>query len=129
TTTVEESILGIRILKAFGRGRHLARLFRAEAVALAGTELKKARAIAMLWSAIIALHEIALGLALWLGIHQVADGTLTTGALIAFVGVAMGLRWPIDSIGWLLAMANEAGTAAARVMEVLAEPVTITSPA
>ena len=128
TTTVEESILGIRILKAFGRGRHLARLFRAEAVALAGTELKKARAIAMLWSAIIALPEIALGLALWLGIHQVADGTLTTGALIAFVGVAMGLRWPIDSIGWLLAMANEAGTAAARVMEVLDEPVTITSP-
>lgn len=129
TTTVEESVLGIRVLKSFGRGRHLAKTFRAEAIDLAGTELSKARAIAMLWSVVIALPEIALGIALYLGIHQVADGAMTTGALIAFFGVAMGLRWPIDSIGWLLALANEAGTAAIRFHEVLDEPVTISSPA
>lgn len=128
TTTVEESVLGIRILKAFGRGKHLGRTFRAEAIELAGTELSKARAIAMLWSVVIALPEIALGICLFLGIHQVADGAMTTGALIAFFGVAMGLRWPIDSIGWLLALANEAGTAATRFHEVMDEPVTIASP-
>ena len=127
-TTVEESVLGIRILKAFGRSAHLGRSFLREAAELRGTELRKAKVISVLWAAIIALPEIALGTALVLGIVQVADGTLTAGTLVAFFGVAMGLRWPIDSIGWLLAMTNETATASDRFFEVMDAPLTVTSP-
>ena len=56
-------------------------------------------------------------------------GVITAGALVAFFGVALGLRWPIDSIGWLLALANETATASDRYFEVMDAPITVTSPA
>ena len=128
-TTVEESVLGIRILKAFGRSAHLGASFLAQAKALRATENGKARVISMLWAVIVALPEIALGIALLLGIMQVAHGHLSAGTLVAFFGVAMGLRWPIDSIGWLLAIANDTASASVRYFEVMDEPLTVTSPA
>ena len=127
-TTVEESVLGIRILKAFGRSPHLVRGFLREAGALRTNELSKAKVISVLWAAIVALPEIALGITLVLGIWQVANGGLSAGALVAFFGTAMGLRWPIDSIGWLLAISNETATASDRFFEVMDSPLTVTSP-
>ena len=73
-TMVEESVLGIRILKAFGRSGHLSRRFLAEAAELRAPRLGKAKVISKLWAVIIALPEIAFGLTLFLGISQVADG-------------------------------------------------------
>jgi ATP-binding cassette subfamily B protein len=127
-TMVEESVLGIRILKAFGRSGHLTGRFLAEARGLRGTEMSKAAVISRLWGVIILVPEIAFGFTLFLGIRQVADGSLSAGTLVAFFGVAMGLRWPIDSIGWLLAMSNDAATASQRYFEVMDSPVTVTSP-
>ena len=127
-TIVEESVLGIRILKAFGRSRYFGRRFLVEARGLRGTEIGKAKVVSKLWAVIIALPEVAFGLTLFLGIIQVADGRLTAGALVAFFGVALGLRWPIDSIGWLLAMSNDAASAAQRYFEVMDAPITVTSP-
>ena len=128
-TVVEESVLGIRILKAFGRSGHLQRSFLRQARELRTTELSKARVMSVLWAVIIALPEIALGIALILGIRQVASGSLSAGTLVAFFGTAMGLRWPIDSIGWLLAIANDTAAASERYFEVMDAPVTVTSPA
>jgi ATP-binding cassette subfamily B protein len=127
-TMVEESVLGIRILKAFGRSSHLTRRFLIQARGLRTTEIGKARVVSKLWAVIIALPEIAFGLTLCLGLQQVADGELSAGALVAFFGVALGLRWPIDSIGWLLAMSNDAASATQRYFEVLDAPLTVTSP-
>jgi ATP-binding cassette subfamily B protein len=128
-TMVEESVLGIRILTAFGRSRHFSDEFRAQAARLRDTEIVKARVLSWLWATTIALPEIALGIALLLGIRQVAGGTLTAGMLVSFFGVAMTLRWPVDSIGWLLAITNETAAATERFFEVMDGPETITSPA
>ncbi len=128
-TVVEESVLGVRILKAFGRSAHLGQSFLRQAGELKATELTKARVISVLWAVIIALPEIALGITLVLGIREVAAGTLSPGTLVAFFGTAMSLRWPIDSIGWLLAMANDTAAASERYFEVLDSPLTVTSPA
>lgn len=127
-TMVEESVLGIRILKAYGRSRHQARRFADSAAELRGTELTKAAVVAKLWGSIIVLPEIAFGITLFLGIVQVAGGSMSSGTLVAFLGVALTLRWPIDSIGWLLAMTNDAASATQRYFEVMNSPVTITAP-
>lgn len=128
-TLVEESVLGVRIVKAFGRSGHLARRFIAEAEQLRETELAKARVLSWLWSAIVALPEVALGIALFLGVREVADGAMTAGVLVSFFGIAMTLRWPVDSIGWLLAISNETAAATERFFEVMDSPETITNPA
>ncbi|MFI6337092.1 ABC transporter ATP-binding protein [Streptomyces sp. NPDC050535] len=123
TTVVEESVLGIRIIKGFGRHRSQAHAFRELSRTLRGTELAKARLLATIWVVIVTLPELAIGAALVLGTVQVADGDLSAGTLVAFLSTALALRWPVDSIGFLLAMSQEAATATERYFEVLdAEP-------
>ncbi|MGW3148580.1 MULTISPECIES: ABC transporter ATP-binding protein [Streptomyces] len=119
TTVVEESVLGIRIIKGFGRHRSQARVFRTLSWTLRGTELRKARLLATIWGVIVTLPELAIGAALVLGAVQVADGDLSTGTLVAFLSTALALRWPVDSIGFLLAMTQEAATATERYFEVM----------
>ncbi|MCZ7416422.1 MULTISPECIES: ABC transporter ATP-binding protein [unclassified Streptomyces] len=123
TTVVEEAVLGIRIIKGFGRHRSQARAFRALSGQLLGTELHKARLLAQVWALILILPELALGLALVLGTVQVADGGLSAGTLVAFLSTALALRWPVEAMGFLLAMSNESATAADRFFEVMDEPV------
>ncbi|WP_240001100.1 ABC transporter ATP-binding protein [Streptomyces sp. ST1015] len=121
TTVVEESVLGIRIIKGFGRHRSQARVFRDLSGTLRGTELRKGRLLAMIWGVIVTLPEVAIGVALVVGAIQVADGGLSAGTLVAFLSTALALRWPVESIGFLLAMSQEAATATARYFEVLDE--------
>ncbi|KAA6215379.1 ABC transporter ATP-binding protein [Streptomyces albofaciens JCM 4342] len=123
TTVVEESVLGIRIIKGFGRHRSQARAFRALTARLRTTELRKARLLATLWAFINALPELAIGAALVLGTVQVADGDLSAGTLVAFLSTALALMWPVESIGFLLAMSNDAAAATDRYFEVLDTPV------
>ncbi|MGV9556277.1 ABC transporter ATP-binding protein [Streptomyces sp. NPDC003401] len=123
TTVVEESVLGIRVVKGFGRHRSQARVFHELSSTLRGTELHKARLLATIWAVIVTLPELAIGAALVLGTVRVADGELSAGTLVAFLSTALALRWPVDSIGFLLAMSQEAATATERYFEVLdAEP-------
>ncbi|MER5552227.1 ABC transporter ATP-binding protein [Streptomyces sp. NPDC002793] len=119
TTVVEESVLGIRIVKGFGRNRSQALAFRALARRLRTTELGKARLLAGIWALITAIPELAIGAALVLGTIEVADGGLSAGTLVAFLSTALALRWPVESIGFLLAMSQESATAADRYFEVM----------
>ncbi|MER5538135.1 ABC transporter ATP-binding protein [Streptomyces mirabilis] len=121
TTVVEESVLGIRIIKGFGRHRSQALAFRELSRTLRGTELAKARLLAAILTVIVTLPELAIGAALVLGTVQVADGRLSAGTLVAFLSTALALRWPVESIGFLLAMSQEAATATERYFEVMDE--------
>ncbi|WP_329146257.1 ABC transporter ATP-binding protein/permease [Streptomyces sp. NBC_01456] len=129
TTVVEESVLGIRIIKGFGRHRSQARAFRELTRDLRATELGKARLLAWIWGCITAFPELAIGGALVCGAVQVADGELSAGTLVAFLSTALALSWPVDSIGFLLAMSNEAAAATDRYFEVMDEPAVEDAPA
>ncbi|MEU5159761.1 ABC transporter ATP-binding protein [Streptomyces sp. NPDC020875] len=122
TTVTEESVLGIRVVKGFGRHRGQERAFAGLAGALRGTEVVKARMVAGIWSAVTVIPELAIGAALVLGTVQVADGDLSAGTLVAFLSTALALRWPVESIGFLLALCQEAATATERFFEVMDQP-------
>ncbi|MYS37866.1 ATP-binding cassette subfamily B protein [Streptomyces sp. KhCrAH-43] len=119
TTVVEESVLGIRIIKGFGRHRSQADAFRLLAARLRDTELGKARLLARIWALITTLPELAIGAALVCGTIEVANGDLSAGTLVAFLSTALALRWPVESIGFLLAMSQETATATERFFEVM----------
>ncbi|MFJ4676018.1 MULTISPECIES: ABC transporter ATP-binding protein [unclassified Kitasatospora] len=121
-TVVEESVLGIRVLKAFGRHRTMAEEFRRHSAALRETELRKAGLLGNLWAVIVGLPELALGGALAAGAVLVAHDRLSVGTLVAFLSTALALRWPVESLGWLLGFAAEAASAANRYFEVMDEP-------
>jgi ATP-binding cassette subfamily B protein len=128
-TAVEESVHGIRVLKAFGRGTYSLEKFTRQADQLRGTELDKARAIANIWLWLLLVPDVAFALCLGGGVWLVANDQMTGGALVAFFATATVLRFPIESIGFLLSMTFDTRTAVDRLFEVLDSPNPITDPA
>ncbi|WP_298226684.1 ABC transporter ATP-binding protein [Gryllotalpicola sp.] len=124
-TAVEESVHGIRVLKAFGRGRHALGRFREQAEELRGTELEKARAVAQLWLWLNLIPNLAFAICLVIGVWLVSDGQMSVGRLVAFFATATALRFPLDSIGFLLSMTVDTRTAVDRFFEVMDTPVDI----
>ncbi len=122
TTVIEESVMGIRVIKGFGRHESQAHAFWELARRVRGAELHKARLLAGVSALFVALPEIAVGATLVLGACQVADGTLSPGTLLAFLATALVLRPVVESTGSLLALSHEAATAVDRYLDVMARP-------
>ncbi|MBA2417842.1 MAG: ABC transporter ATP-binding protein [Nocardioidaceae bacterium] len=118
-TQVEEAALGIRVIKSFGRGRHAFDKYDVHAHDLYESSMSQVRLSARFWTFLEVLPNLALVLVLLLGALAVGDGALTLGTLIAFVTLMLSLIWPVASLGVILAMAQEAMTAADRVLEIL----------
>ncbi|KTR21674.1 ABC transporter ATP-binding protein [Curtobacterium citreum] len=127
-TSVEQSVHGIRVLKAFGRGRSKLDEFTEQAEALRGTEIEKSRAIAGLWLWLLLVPDVAFALCLLAGIWLASQGELTVGQLFAFFATATVLRFPIESIGFLLSMTFDTRTAVDRFFEVMDSENTIQDP-
>lgn len=128
-TSVEESVHGIRVLKAFGRGKHALQKFTRQAESLRETELGKARAIGWIWFWLVLLPDIAFAVCLGAGIVLTQLGELQIPELVAFFAMATVLRWPMESIGFLFSFLLDARTATDRIFEVFDEQNTIVDPA
>jgi len=127
-TAVEESVHGIRVLKAFGRGKHALSSFRAQAEQLRSTEIEKARLDANIWVWILIVPTVALAICLVLGVWLASQGELTMGQLVAFFATAAVLAWPIESIGFLLAFSLDARTATDRFFDIMDSRNDVTDP-
>jgi ATP-binding cassette, subfamily B, bacterial len=127
-TAVEESVHGIRVLKAFGRGKYALKNFESQAEDLRGTEIEKARAIAGIWLWLLLVPDVAFALCLMAGVWLAGLGQLTVGELVAFFATATVLRFPIESIGFLLSMTFDTRTATDRFFDILDAPNTIVDP-
>jgi len=127
-TAVEESVHGIRVLKAFGRGSHALKNFSAQAEFLRTTELEKAKAIAGIWLWLLLVPDVTFALGLFGGVWLAVDGQITVGELAAFFATATVLRFPVESIGYLLSMTFDTRTATDRYFDVIDSVNTITDP-
>lgn len=127
-TAVEESVHGIRVLKAFGRGPTALARFARQAETLRQTELRKAGAQGALWFWLTFLPDIAFALCLATGIVLAQLGQVTVAELFAFFAMATVLRWPMESIGFLFSFLLDARTATDRIMEVFDAPDPIIDP-
>ncbi|MEO7122505.1 MAG: ABC transporter ATP-binding protein [Lacisediminihabitans sp.] len=127
-TSVEEAVHGIRVLKAFGRGKYALKNFASQAEDLRGTEIEKARTIASIWLWLLLVPDVTFALCLLGGVWLASGGHITVGELVAFFATATVLRWPVESIGFLLSMTIDTRTAVDRFFEVMDAPRTITDP-
>jgi len=127
-TSVEQSVHGIRVLKSFGRGEFMTNKFSSDALELRKTELLKAKMVSNLWLYLSMIPEFAVGLSLFAGVYLVSTNQMSLGDLAAFMATTVVLRWPTESIGFLLSMTIDAQTAVERFFEVLDEPVDIADP-
>ncbi|MDQ3454055.1 MAG: ABC transporter ATP-binding protein/permease [Actinomycetota bacterium] len=117
-TVVEEAAVGIRIVKALGRRRTIGGRFLHESRQLRRASLVKVRILAKFWAILDLVPQVLLALVLLIGALAVAAGDLTLGSLVAFVSLVVLLAWPIEALGWILAIGQESATAADRLYEV-----------
>jgi ATP-binding cassette subfamily B protein len=127
-TSVEEAVHGIRVLKAFGRGKDALRSFGTQAEGLRTTEIEKAKAVAGIWLWLLLVPDVTFALGLLGGVWLAATGQLTVGELVAFFATATVLRFPVESIGFLLSMTFDTRTAVDRFFEVMDSENSITDP-
>ncbi|MGI5191559.1 ABC transporter ATP-binding protein [Promicromonospora sp. CA-289599] len=128
-TTVEESVHGIRVLKAFGRGPDALDQFTDQAEGLRETEIRKATTDAGLTTALRTIPEVTQAVALVVGAYLVAQGDMTLGALVAFFATAQVINGPVVDLGMTLSMTLNARTAVDRFFEVMETTNPLTDPA
>ena len=117
-TRAEEGAVGIRVIKSFGRAEHVSAQYDAAAQQLHATSMDKVRLSAKFWTFLEVIPNFAVCIVLLLGAIGVGHGDLTYGELVAFITLMLSLVWPVASLGVILAMAQEAMTAAARINEI-----------
>ncbi|GHH77468.1 ABC transporter [Promicromonospora soli] len=127
-TTVEESVHGIRVLKAFGRGSDALDQFTDQAEELRETEIRKATTDAGLTTALRVIPEVTQAVALVVGTYLVASGDMTLGALVAFFTTTAVINGPVVDLGMTLSMTLNARTAVDRFFEVIETVNPLTDP-
>jgi ATP-binding cassette, subfamily B, bacterial len=116
---VEETVAGVRVVKGLGAEEVQADRLRAEATDVFEQSMGAARTRARFLPGLELLPNLGLIAVLGYGGHQVLDGTLSLGSLVAFnVYIAM-LIWPLRMLGTIVAQAQRASVSAERVEEVL----------
>ncbi len=117
-TSVEEAAIGFRVVKSFGRRAYSEDSFKLRTQELYETSVQKVRLASRFWTFLEVIPNISLVIVLLLGALAVGRDAISPGTLVAFITLMLSLIWPIESLGFILAMAQEAMTAADRVQEI-----------
>ncbi|WP_246228024.1 ABC transporter ATP-binding protein [Mycolicibacterium helvum] len=125
-TQVEESALGLRAVKSFGREDYVYDRFDEQASGLYDTQIQKVAVSAKFWTMLEVIPNLTLIVVLGFGAYAAGHGLVTLGTLVAFITMMLSLVWPIASLGFLLSMTQEAMTAANRIAEIFDAPREIT---
>jgi ATP-binding cassette subfamily B protein len=124
-TDVEEAVQGIRVVKSLGRSGLVFDRYDLTATRLRRLELAKVRTLGLLWAVFEFHPQITLAVILVGGAFAVSSGALTVGGLVGFIALFTVLVWPILSLGFLLAQAEETASACDRIGELLDAPITV----
>ena len=125
-THVEESALGLRVIKSFGREDYVYDRFDRQLTDLYDTQLGRVSVSAKFWTLLEIIPNLTLIVVLGFGAYAAGNGSVTLGTLVAFITMMLSLVWPIASLGFLLSMTQESFTAANRIAEIFDAPRDIT---
>ncbi len=121
-THVEESALGLRVVKSFGREGYVYDRFDEQLTNLYDTQVRRVSVSAKFWTLLEIIPNLTLIIVLGLGAYAAGHGYVTMGTLVAFITMMLSLVWPIASLGFLLSMTQESFTAANRIAEIFDAP-------
>jgi len=119
TAEVEESISGIRVVKAFARERHMLERFRTSVNRVFDQNVYSTRLQAFYSPLLGFLPSLGLAAILMVGGRQVINGQLTLGQFTAFYTYLLMLIGPMRILGTALGMAQRAVASGNRMFEIL----------
>jgi ATP-binding cassette subfamily B protein len=127
TAEAEESVSGIRIVKAFAREEHMLSRFRRSVNRVFDQNVYSTRLRAFYSPMLGFIPSLGLAVVLYVGGRQVISGNLTLGEFTAFYTYLIILIGPMRMLGMALGMAQRAVASGNRLFEVLDREPLITS--
>ena len=121
TVTLQESLAGIRVVKAFARERQQTQTFARTADTLYHEYLEVVAKEALNLPLLTLLLGLAMALTLYVGGRQVIAGAMSLGTLVAATGYLAQLAQPLRRLSWLTGMASLCQAGGERLFEVLDE--------
>ncbi len=129
TADVEESVGGVRVVKAFAAEEQQQRRFGVSVTRVFEQSMIATKLRAFYNPYIGFLPQLGLAALLLVGGRKVIDGSLTLGEFTAFYGYLLMLLAPVRTLGWTLGLAQRATASGARLFELLDREPRITAPA
>jgi ABC-type multidrug transport system fused ATPase/permease subunit len=128
TAEAEESISGIRIVKAFAREEHMLGRFRRSVARVFDQNVYSTRLRAFYSPMLGFIPSLGLAIVLYIGGREVIAGNLSLGEFTAFYTYLVMLMGPMRMLGMSLGMAQRAVASGNRLFEILDRAPRITSP-
>jgi ABC-type multidrug transport system fused ATPase/permease subunit len=119
TIVLQESLSGMRVVKAFAAERGETRKFGTEVDAIFQNSYAASREMAINSPVMTGIWMLGMVATIWFGGREVAEGNLTAGELAAFLLYVTLLQMPVRSIGWILMIFARAQIGAQRIYEIL----------
>ncbi len=119
STMVQESISGIRVIKAYGRERYYQDTFSEEGNAYKKKQLRLVSVDALFIPIIVLLIGFSTILTMYIGAGKVISGEITPGVIVQFVFYVNILTWPFAMVGWVTSLVQKAEASQQRINEFL----------
>lgn len=118
-TILQETVAGIRVVKAFTQERAQAAEFRSAADQLMQQQITVARVFSFLFPVIFFISNVGQALVLYFGGRQIIGGTLTVGEWQKFSLYLVFVFFPIGQLGFIISQMSQASASATRIFEIL----------
>jgi ATP-binding cassette subfamily B protein len=119
STTLQENLTGVRVVKAFGRQEYEKGKFEKDN----WTKYMKGKLLLLMHSLFWPLSDIVLGLQMLFGFVYAAimaiNGEITIGDYVVYSGLVIWLIWPIRNLGRIIVNASSGMVSYGRLMEVV----------
>jgi len=122
SSTMQESLTGIRLVKSFAREPHELQKFDHENEDWFDRRYLLIQTWANNWPFFSFLLAISIFLLLWFGGPLALAGELTVGTLFAMISYVLLLNGPVQRLGFLVNLASSAGASAGRAFEIIDMP-------
>lgn len=118
-TTLEESLAGISVVKAFSHEKADSDKFASQAATLYIEQMKAHKLMAVNMPTMVLFVSLPTVAILWYGGHQVAGGAMTIGQITQFIFYTALLMMPIRRLGMLVNLYSRTVSAGQRILEIL----------
>ncbi len=128
TAEAEESVSGIRVVKAFAREEHMLWRFRRQVTRVFDQNVYSTRLRAFYSPMLGFIPSLGLAIVLFVGGREVIEGSMSLGDFTAFYTYLTILVGPMRMLGMALGMAQRAVASGNRLFEILDRAPKIVSP-
>ena len=119
STTLQENLTGVRVVKAFARQDYEMGKFEKDNF----EKFKRGRHLLKMHSLFWPLSDVVLGFQMLAGFvygaNLAINGTITVGTYVAYTGLITQLIWPIRNLGRIIVQASSGLVSYSRLMEII----------